>query len=336
MRNSSSSRRSTLLVIMTALLLATLTPGTALAVQGPDTPEGPPPPSGAVGLEAIGRYQAVGAEISAFDPASRRVFVTAAADASTGDPVGLLQILDISDPAAPALVATDAVVPIFPLGLKDHNRGVIDLQEFPFDNLPPLGVTPAGQTINLGGFSGLWFVGMNTANGAYQFVTVPDRGPNGAPTDVDGDGQNERPFALPNYQARVVSFEVDSVTGEITITGQQMLTRSDGATPITGLPNIPGVDEEPVDLFGVALPYDELGADLEGIVVAPDGSYWMVDEYRPAIYHFAASGALIDRFVPEGTAALAGQPAGTFGSETSAGRVLDARPEPRLRGHGAG
>ena len=38
----------------------------------------------------------------------------------------------------------------------------------------------------------------------------------------------------------------------------------------------------------------ELGADLEGIVVAPDGGYWMVDEYRPAIYHFAASGALID------------------------------------------
>ena len=340
MRNSSSSRRSTLLVIMTALLLVTLTAGTALAVQGPDTPEGPPPPSGAVGLEAIGRYQAVGAEISAFDPASQRVFVTAAADAATQDPVGLLQILDISNPAAPALVATvnlsdtlgsapnsvavydglvavaledfddpqadgmvgffdvngalittyptgampdmitfthdgskvltanegepgDDVDPegsitiidlsggvmnatvatadftafngredelrargvrifpdkstaedvepeyiaispdgstafvtlqeanafavvdiasatvkdILPLGLKDHSRGVIDLQEFPFTDLPPLGVTPAGQTINLGGFSGLWFVGMNAANGAYQFVTVPDRGP---------------------------------------------------------------------------------------------------------------------------------------------------------------
>lgn len=479
MSNSFSSRRGTLLIAMTALLIMTLTAGTALAGQGPDTPDGPPSTSGAIGLQVLGRYQAVGAEITAFDPASRRVFVTAAADASTGDPVGLLQILDISDPAAPALVASvnlsdtlgaspnsvavydglvavaleDAADPqangwvgffdvdgvlittypagampdmitfthdgskiltanegepgddndpegsvtiidisggvmnatvatagfsafngredelrargvrifpdkstaedvepeyiavspdgstafvtlqeanafavvdiasavvrdILPLGLKDHSRGVIDLQEFPFDNLPPLGVTPAGQTIDLGGFSGLWFQGMNPATGAYQFVTVPDRGPNGAPTDVDGDGQAERPFVLPDYQARVVSFELDSVTGDITITGQQLLSRNDGVTPITGLPNIPGVDEEPVDLFGAALPYDELGADLEGIVVAPDGSYWMVDEYRPAIYHFAASGALIDRFVPDGTAGLAGQPAGTFGSET--------------------
>ncbi|HYH65823.1 MAG TPA: esterase-like activity of phytase family protein, partial [Urbifossiella sp.] len=58
-----------------------------------------------------------------------------------------------------------------------------------------------------------------------------------------------------------------------------------------------------------------LGADLEGVVVAPDGTFWMVDEYRPAIYHFDATGRLLERYVPQGTAAAVGQPAGTFGIE---------------------
>lgn len=84
------------------------------------------------------------------------------------------------------------------------------------------------------------------------------------------------------------------------------MTRTDGA-PITGLPNLEGeqgfanADEVPVDLSGNQLERDPFGADLEGVVVAPDGSFWLVDEYRPAIYHFDASGALIDRFVPEGS-----------------------------------
>lgn len=64
------------------------------------------------------------------------------------------------------------------------------------------------------------------------------------------------------------------------------------------------------------LEYDPFGADMEGIVINDDGTYWTVDEYRPAIYHFDVDGSLIDRFVPEGTAALAGETEGTFGTET--------------------
>ncbi len=93
---------------------------------------------------------------------------------------------------------------------------------------------------------------------------------------------------------------------------------------LTGLPNTaiaggnantPYNDEIPVDLFGNTLPLDPLGGDLEGIAVAADKTFWLVDEYRPAIYHFDSSGVLIDRFVPKGTAAATGQPAGTFGTE---------------------
>lgn len=213
-------------------------------------------------------------------------------------------------------LATKILVDIVPLGLKDHARGQPQVDTHAFPELPVLGTTPANQDIRLGGFSGLWYEGTDAVSGNLQFVTVPDRGPNGEPTNTDADPALERPFGLPDYQARVIRFELDPVSGEIELGSTLLLTRADGTTPISGLPNIAGADEEPVDLNGDALPYDTLGADLEGVVVADDGSYWMVDEYRPAIYHFGIDGALVERYVPAGTAALAGQPVGTFGMET--------------------
>lgn len=94
-----------------------------------------------------------------------------------------------------------------------------------------------------------------------------------------------RPFLLPDYQARVVAFELNEATGQITITEQILLSRADG-TAITGLPNIPGVDEKAVDAVGnpVDLPgldgfdtfgtdYDPLGADLESILRDGNGNF---------------------------------------------------------------
>ncbi|WP_042490794.1 choice-of-anchor I family protein [Anabaena sp. PCC 7108] len=191
------------------------------------------------------------------------------------------------------------------------------LTTYEFEDLPKLGTTTTGQDIFLGGFSGLYFQGV-AANGNLQFVTNTDRGPNGEPT-----GQN-RPFLLPDFQPEIVSFELNQTTGEITITKRTGLFREDGTTPLTGLPNVQAgeggtayTDEIGVDLNGQVLPNDTLGADLEGIVIAENGDYWLVDEYRPAIYHFDVNGKLLDRFIPEGTAAATDpdQPAGTFGTE---------------------
>jgi hypothetical protein len=128
---------------------------------------------------------------------------------------------------------------------------------------------------------------------------------------------------LPDFAPELVRFEVNPTTREITITERIQLKVSPTQL-LTGLPNTaiaggngntPYNDEIPVDLFGNVLPLDPLGGDLEGLVVAEDGTFWLVDEYHPAIYHFDASGVLIDRLVPEGTAAAAGQPLGTFGTE---------------------
>ncbi|MBE9235291.1 choice-of-anchor I family protein, partial [Anabaena aphanizomenioides LEGE 00250] len=189
------------------------------------------------------------------------------------------------------------------------------LTNYEFQNLPLLGTTSAGQNILLGGFSGLYFQGI-ADNGNLQFVTHTDRGPNGEPT-----GQN-RPFLLPAFQPEIVSFELNKTTGEITITKRTGLFREDGTTPLTGRPNLQAgaggtayTDEIGVNLDDQLLENDPFGADLEGIVVAPNGDFWMVDEYRPAIYHFDANGKLIARFIPQGTAAAASQPEGTFGAE---------------------
>ncbi|WP_081942702.1 choice-of-anchor I family protein [Myxosarcina sp. GI1] len=220
-------------------------------------------------------------------------------------------------------IAAGEVTEIQPLGLKDHSRGLPELSSYPWAlSGEVLGTTPTGQEILLGGLSGLFFEG-ETDDGKLQFITTPDRGPNGEPTDVNGDGENERPFPLPDYQARLIRFTLDRETGEIAIGDRIFLTRKDGTTPITGLPNLQAgeagaayTDEEPVDLLGNPLNNDPLGADMEGIVVAEDGSFWLSDEYRPAIYHFDKDGVLIDRLIPKGTAAATGKRKGTFGRET--------------------
>lgn len=212
-------------------------------------------------------------------------------------------------------LATRTILDIVPAGLKDHSKGLPRVETVNFPELPVLGMTPAMQPIRLGGFSGLWFEGIEGPTGRLRFATVPDRGPNAEPVNVDADAALERPFALPSYQPRVVRFTYDPLTQAIALGAQLMLTRADGSA-MTGLPNIAVVDEEPVNLFGTPLPYDPIGADLEGLVITPNGDHWMVDEYRPAIYQFNSSGRLLNRYVPVGTAVLASQPVGTFGIES--------------------
>jgi hypothetical protein len=196
------------------------------------------------------------------------------------------------------------------LGGAEHGRGTPVLQTATLQNPPSLGLTAAGQSIALGGFSGLWFESIDSATGVIRVVTHTDRGPNGEPVDIDSDGVNERPFALPGFQPRLVRLDYNPTAGTLTLVNEILLKDTDG-TPLTGLPNILGqsaglayTDEEPVDLFGQPIALDAMGLDLEGLVKTPDGSWWMGDEYRPSIVRFAADGTLISRYVPAGSNAF--------------------------------
>jgi hypothetical protein len=64
------------------------------------------------------------------------------------------------------------------------------------------------------------------------------------------------------------------------------------------------------------LPLDPLGADVEGIAVDPATAHsgWWTSTDRPSI-HFDSQGILLKRYIPIGTAAAAGQPAGSLGDE---------------------
>jgi len=194
---------------------------------------------------------------------------------------------------------------IFPLGFKDHSKQPV-LNTFFFNpaELPSLGTTDARGEIKLSGFSGLYYEGVNPENGNLQFITHPDRGPDDG-TDENGN----RIFLLPEFQPELVRFELDRESGVLEIVDRIGLKRQDG-TPLTGLPNLPELDpDRGVDEDGNLLEFDPLGIDAEGVVVAPDGTFWLVDEYRPSIYHFLPDGTLFNRYVPEGLDPTVGTPA---------------------------
>lgn len=205
------------------------------------------------------------------------------------------------------------------LGFKDHSMVQTDIQTYAIEagDMPSIGTTLAGQNIALGGFSGLHFSGVDAPTGNLNFVAITDRGPNAESTSAG------RPFLLPDYSPEIVRLQLDRTTGQITVVERINIKRPDG-TPITGLPNTavaggtgstPFNDEKPIDLLGNDLPLDPLGGDTEAIFEDADGTFWSCDEYRPSIYHFAADGKLIARYVPEGSAAAVGEAPGFFGEE---------------------
>ena len=204
-------------------------------------------------------------------------------------------------------LVSKAITAVRPLGFKDYGAGNATLTTATFANPPLLGTTTAGQDIFLGGFSGLWIDSVNATTGVITFLANPDRGPNCEPVNVDADPAKERPFPLPGYQPRICTFTYDPATNALALTGQILLRKPDGS-PMSGLPNVIGqsaglayTDEEPCDLFGAPLALDPLGGDLEGVVRTANGSLWLCDEYRPALYEFDATGLMLNRYVPAGS-----------------------------------
>jgi hypothetical protein len=70
--------------------------------------------------------------------------------------------------------------------------------------------------------------------------------------------------------------------------------------PVTGLPNMES-QEAPFAFDGqTRLAYNPSGLDIEGLVRAPSGEFWAVEEYGPSLVRIDASGRVVRRFVPQG------------------------------------
>ncbi|MET8684507.1 esterase-like activity of phytase family protein [Streptomyces sp. NPDC004732] len=128
-----------------------------------------------------------------------------------------------------------------------------------------------------------------------EFWTVTDRGPNG---QIKVDGKKRRTFPVPGFDPAIVKIRVRG--DKVKVVSALPLTTSSGK-PVTGLPNQEGRDEAPYSYDAkTSVSYNPNGLDTEGLVRAPDGSFWLVDEYGPSLIHVSARGKVIKRYVPRG------------------------------------
>lgn len=178
-----------------------------------------------------------------------------------------------------------------------------EIRRFKLSSPPPL-LAKAGQKglrrdLRLGGFSGLIFDGRDTQ---LHFFTHTDRGPNlRAPKRPGENATRHVVFPLPDFQPRLIRLALDLTKGTLRIEEEIPLLKPD-LLPLTGLPNSSTSknDEIAVDSEGKNLPADPLGCDLESLVRDDDGTFWMGDEYVPALIHFDQKGRMIERLVPHG------------------------------------
>jgi len=148
------------------------------------------------------------------------------------------------------------------------------------------------RQILLGGVgSDLWH---GPDDGPDELWMVTDRGPPGE----DDNGKNRMGFAIPEYTPMILHVRLAGPSVElletIPIVGQS-------GAPVTGLPNVDGRDDRPVDYRAkLKLPFNPSGLDPEGLVRMPNGDFWIADEYGPSLVHLNAKGMVLERYVPIG------------------------------------
>ncbi|MCP9751962.1 esterase-like activity of phytase family protein [Ferruginibacter sp. HRS2-29] len=156
-----------------------------------------------------------------------------------------------------------------------------------------LATTPGGIVLNNGGYGSSM---VQDPNDKAVFYLLTDRGPN-----VAEAATNSIMIATPDFVPQIGKFRLkgDSLTFE----GSIFLKNSAGAN-LNGLPNPVGAGstgENPMDLNGNPLPVSGDGLDSEGMAMAPDGSFWISDEYGPHLLHVDNTGKTIEKINPFST-----------------------------------
>ncbi|MEG0926186.1 esterase-like activity of phytase family protein [Chryseobacterium sp.] len=160
-------------------------------------------------------------------------------------------------------------------------------QEFPFSKM----ATINGVDVINGGF-GSGAAAHPSRKG--EFYVITDRGPN-------TDYLNGKKFLTPNFTPTIMHFKINA-EGNVEVIKYIKLKNPSGQ-PITGLPNPVGMGstgEVAYDAAGNVLGTDNYGLDSESIVAAPDGTFWVSDEYGPHIVHYSAEGVEMERISPIG------------------------------------
>jgi Esterase-like activity of phytase len=130
------------------------------------------------------------------------------------------------------------------------------------------------------------------------FYLLTDRGPN-----IDGTVLNQKVFAKPDFAPQIGKFRLKDKTLVLESTIE---LKNEAGVKLTGLPNPAGqgaTGETAITPTGTSLATSIDGLDPEGLVVAPDGTFWVSDEYGPHLVHFDATGKTIERLNPFSTSA---------------------------------
>lgn len=152
---------------------------------------------------------------------------------------------------------------------------------------------PGGSGVALGGLSDL-FVTAADAEGIVAW-TLTDRGPNG----IAPGPPKRRTLLAADFAPTAIRLRLPTEGGP-TVEAMLPLAGASGQ-PLSGRPNGVGRDEPILDAStGVEVGPDPNGVDTEGIVVLPDGSFWVCEEYRPSLLRVSAEGHVVERHVPEG------------------------------------
>lgn len=126
------------------------------------------------------------------------------------------------------------------------------------------------------------------------FWLLTDRGPN-----VDGITSESKIFALPDYNPHVGVFRLQ---GDSLIPVKKIELKDTNDRLFSGLPNVEGdgkTGETAYNKEGKIIHNKKRrGIDPEGLALAPDGSFWISDEYGPWILHFDSTGNLIGEYSP--------------------------------------
>jgi hypothetical protein len=187
-------------------------------------------------------------------------------------------------------VAQDAPALNF-AGMSFVNHGLVAVGRVPAQAKDKLGDTLGGLGSGLAVDLGSWKRDGDTYTGTFYFL--PDRGWN-------TQGTVDYPARLQKFAVTLTPFAGDKTDAQdqLKLDYQDLIPvkEADG-TPTTGL--------DPQDVRKAANGFPDLpvagghiSLDDEGLVIAPDGTFWISDEYGPYIYHLKADGTLIGAIQP--------------------------------------
>ena len=197
----------------------------------------------------------------------------------------------VSVVTAAALLTTACQDHLIPIPSAPGLPTVVDAVN-PGTFLPAVLTTVGGVQVFNGGFGSAIAA---DPNDPAVFYMLTDRGPN-----IDGALANSKVFAKSDFAPQIGKFRLKG--GQMVLESIIELKNSTGGK-LNGLPNPAnqgGTGETALDLSGNTIAPSADGVDSEGLAIAPDGTFWISDEYGPHLLHVDATGRTIERINPFG------------------------------------